>query len=261
MKKKKTFSIFLVIVLTAVLCVVVAERTHLNAGVVMDGGTNVQLSASPTDVASASQINTAVPTATPKPTEKLPDVDVNSWELVLVNQQHPIASTPKVAEVGKTGAYFDSRAVDALNDLIDACRSAGYSPHVNLAYVPYSAQEYYFNTKASQIADGGAVTKDDEDKASRIVAPAGQSEHETGLAVDITDQFYTPYTSETIDPDMLAWLVEHCAEYGFIQRYPSGKDNITGWKETYHFRYVGKDAAAYIMNNSLCLEEFLALYK
>jgi LAS superfamily LD-carboxypeptidase LdcB len=145
--------------------------------------------------------------------------------------------------------------------MISACKSAGYSPFINLAYVPYSAQEYYFSKKASEIAGSKTVTEDDETKASRIVARAGESEHQTGLAVDITDHFYTPYTSEDINSDMLAWLVEHCAEYGFIQRYPAGKENITGYREPYHFRYVGKDAAAFIADNDLCLEEFLAMYK
>ena len=53
----------------------------------------------------------------------------------------------------------------------------------------------------------------------------------------------------------------HCAEYGFIHRFPSGKEDVTGvMYEPWHFRYVGPEAAAYMMENSLCLEEFLALY-
>ena len=54
----------------------------------------------------------------------------------------------------------------------------------------------------------------------------------------------------------------HCAEYGFILRFPDGKEDITGiMYEPWHFRYVGEDAAKYIMENKLCLEEFVALYK
>ncbi len=59
---------------------------------------------------------------------------------------------------------------------------------------------------------------------------------------------------------VLLWLQEHCAEYGFIYRYPKEKQEITGWYEPWHFRYVGKDAATYIMENDLCLEEFIELY-
>lgn len=178
-----------------------------------------------------------------------------------MNKNHELGGTPKVAEVGKTGAYFDSRAVDALNKLISACKAAGYSPNINLAYVPVSAAEYYFDNEAQKIAGTAKVTEENKEKASRIVARPGQNEHQTGLAVDITDQYCLPYTNEKINSDMLSWLIGHCAEYGFIQRYPTGKENITGYRESYHFRYVGVDAATYIMDHDLCLEEFLALYK
>ena len=54
----------------------------------------------------------------------------------------------------------------------------------------------------------------------------------------------------------------HCAEYGFILRYPKDKEDVTGIiYEPWHFRYVGKEAAEYIMENGLCLEEFVELYK
>ena len=57
------------------------------------------------------------------------------------------------------------------------------------------------------------------------------------------------------------WLAEHCAEYGFILRFPADKTDVTGvMGESWHFRYVGPEAASYIMENGLCLEEFLALY-
>ena len=58
------------------------------------------------------------------------------------------------------------------------------------------------------------------------------------------------------------WMYAHCQDYGFILRYPADKQDITGvMYEPWHFRYVGKEAAAYIMGNGLCLEEFLDLYK
>lgn len=256
MGKGRTFSIFAVIVLAAALCLVVGGRARLGTKVVIDGGTNVRATAQPEGTAGL-----AVPSSAPSAGPALPQIDTTSWELVLVNKNNSVKGTPKVSVIGKTGAYFDTRALDALNQMTSACRAAGYSPHINLAYVPYSAEEYYYNKKASQLSQSGTVTDDDRAKAARTVAPPGQSEHETGLAVDITDQYCIPYTSETISPNMLSWLVKHCAEYGFIQRYPAGKDNITGYRETYHFRYVGRDAAAYIMDNGLCLEEFLALYK
>ena len=57
-------------------------------------------------------------------------------------------------------------------------------------------------------------------------------------------------------------MLQHCAEYGFILRYPADKQEITGvMYEPWHFRYVGEEAAQYIMEHGICLEEFLALYQ
>lgn len=62
--------------------------------------------------------------------------------------------------------------------------------------------------------------------------------------------------------DLSKWMAAHCAEYGFILRYPKDKTDTTGvMYEPWHFRYVGKEAAAYIMSKGLTFEEFVALYK
>ena len=65
------------------------------------------------------------------------------------------------------------------------------------------------------------------------------------------------------DTELLVWLKEHCTEYGFIFRYPEGKEEFYGLKCRHpaHFRYVGKEAAEYITENGLCLEEFLMMYE
>jgi len=61
---------------------------------------------------------------------------------------------------------------------------------------------------------------------------------------------------------LFQWMSAHCHEYGFIVRYPEDKQDITGIiYEPWHFRYVGIEAATYIMENGLCFEEFLALYE
>ena len=116
MRTAKAISIFAIILLSAVLFAVVGARMKQTATVVIDGGAAAPASA--TDTA-ASQTNVVRPTATPQPTQSLPDVDPDSWELLLVNKNNEIKTAPQVAEIGKTGAYFDSRAVDALNDFIE----------------------------------------------------------------------------------------------------------------------------------------------
>ena len=98
--------------------------------------------------------------------------------------------------------------------------------------------------------------------AARIVTRPGTSEHQLGLCADITDKFYEVKTRDLEKTALFQWMYAHCQEYGFILRYPADKESVTGvMYEPWHFRYVGKEAAAYIMENNLCLEEFLDLYK
>ena len=97
--------------------------------------------------------------------------------------------------------------------------------------------------------------------ARKIVAYPGTSEHQLGLAVDIVDSSSTVLDADMLeDMPLLQWLSQHCHEYGFILRYPKDKEDVTGWYEPWHFRYVGIDAAKYIMEKGICLEEFIQLY-
>ena len=96
----------------------------------------------------------------------------------------------------------------------------------------------------------------------RQVMPAGYSEHETGLALDIlvSGNSNMDNTQEVFPGNQ--WLRAHCAEYGFILRYPKEKEEITGIDyEPWHFRYVGKEAARYLTKYDLTLEEFLKIFE
>ena len=89
--------------------------------------------------------------------------------------------------------------------------------------------------------------------ADTYSARAGHSEHQTGLAFDLNSlEESFGETREGI------WLREHCWEYGFIIRYPKGKESITGYMyEPWHVRYLGKSAAKSVFESGLCLEEYL----
>ena len=192
----------------------------------------------------------------------LPDIDIKSWEYVLANKANTYDLLPQVSSIqGESDRYFDSRAVDSLNQMLSDMRAAGYSFHVNLAYVPYSYQELMYEKKVKELAGDEEVSEKFENQAERIVPRAGQSDHQTALSVDITDGYFTPYTNEELSTEKYVWLRDHCAQYGFIQRYPDGKQGITGYRQNYTYRYVGKTAAEYILKNKLCLEEFIQLYK
>ena len=98
------------------------------------------------------------------------------------------------------------------------------------------------------------------EEAKKITMFPGSSEHQLGLAVDIYDRHYQKLVYENMNHDFYDWLDEHCAEYGFIKRYPTRKVLLTGWDEPWHYRYVGKEAAQFIMENGICFEEFYAHY-
>ncbi len=91
------------------------------------------------------------------------------------------------------------------------------------------------------------------------MARPGTSEHQTGLAVDIVDTSYQLLDEAQEGTAVQKWLMTHCAEYGFILRYPTEKSDLTGVNyEPWHYRYVGEAAAREIMERGLCLEEYAA---
>ena len=92
--------------------------------------------------------------------------------------------------------------------------------------------------------------------ADKIAARPGYSEHQTGLSLDIFS-LEEPSQATFKDSKAYAWLKDNAHNYGFIVRYPDGKENITGFKfEPWHYRYVGKEAAKYIYENQITFEEY-----
>ena len=208
-------------------------------------------------------VSTPEPTATPEPTPALPDVDLTSWEFTVANYKQPLGQSfaPDVTET-ENGQYFDTRAVDALEAFLEGAREAGFEVYLSAAYRPYSTQAYLFYGRASQIAWGGTVEyAEAEEMAKEYVAYPGTSDHQTGLAADILDKAYDTTPENFGETALGQWLCKHCADYGFILRYPEGKKEITDFDyEPWHFRYVGEPAARYIMDEGITLEEFIDLY-
>ena len=184
---------------------------------------------------------------------RLPDIDPESWELILANPTHSISDYhPKTAPF--EDVELDERIIPDMEAFVEAARSQGLEVVMNSGYRSYEEQQWLFDNKVQQY-DG------DEETAATIVARPGTSEHQTGLAADITDGWYEFKNESLEDTDLYQWMSTHCQDYGFIVRFPKGKEDVTGIiYEPWHFRYVGKEAAAYIMEHQLTLEEFLASY-
>ena len=216
------------------------------------------LSPSPAPVQTQEPTPDPTPEPTPEPTPYRPDIDYDSWEVRLVNTDNLLEGTyePELAMI-ENGLYFDARASEALTGFIAAAREAGMSVYLASAYRSYATQEVLFARKLNEFKYSGYADDAAEAAAKRIVTYPGASEHQLGLAADITDRYYTAMGESISETETAKWLLAHCAEHGFILRYPKDKQEITGIMfEPWHFRYVGKTAAEFIMQENLCLEEF-----
>ena len=186
--------------------------------------------------------------------------DTDSWELLLVNADHPLPEdfqTPELTAL-RGGHAIDSRAYPALQQMMDDCRAAGLEPTICSSYRTRDKQEELFEKKLDTLLQQGYSPEEAESESARWVARPGTSEHETALAVDIVDKEYQILDQQQEQTPVQQWLMTHCAEYGFILRYPTDKSDLTGiGYEPWHYRYVGEDAAKAIMEQGICLEEYL----
>jgi D-alanyl-D-alanine carboxypeptidase len=192
-----------------------------------------------------------------------PESDIDSWEYTLVNHWNSIGEYSPTLAAMENGQYFDERAADSLNTFIAAARAQGLNVYLSSTYRTYADQAANFQRKLNQGYDAAT--------AWTIVALPGTSEHQLGLAADITDRYYELKDSSLENTALFQWMSQNCQDYGFIVRYPKSKsgtstydapESITGCiYEPWHFRYVGVEVAKYIMENGLCLEEFVQLYR
>ena len=269
--RKKTLWIITMAFLCLVLYTIVISRMNRQTNVIFGGVDGAYVSSD-----SVTFTDPNATEETPVPTENIwPDIDITLDIYSIVNNDNLLSSAyePEVTKIGITRyMLFRTDHVAELDAMLDAMIEAGFTPYVAVAYRTYSYQSQMFNTKASQIAyemaGGKTVDYDDPsgiyqeavEEAKKITMMPGASEHQLGLAVDLLDRERSRYVYEDMDQDFFAWLDEHCWEYGFIKRYPTRKLLLTGWDEPWHYRYVGKEAAKFIMEQGICLEEFYAHY-
>jgi D-alanyl-D-alanine carboxypeptidase len=142
-----------------------------------------------------------------------------------------------------------SEAAKALENLFDGAEKDGIYLAGVSAYRSHKTQTALFNRY---------VERDGEEKAKTYSAVPGHSEHETGLAIDVSGSDGKCAAEDCFgDTKEADWLANHASEYGFIIRYPEGKDSITGYKyEPWHIRYVGVDIASEIADRGITLEEY-----
>ena len=218
----------------------------------------------PTEAPVETPAPTEAPVETPEPVEQksdLPNIDINSWEFMLVNAEHPLPSDyapPEVVLVSDSQCPLDSRIKDAILAMKADAEAQGLTVFLSSGYRSYSDQAANF----VRVCNNNGVSDGKDANGFYITMPAGCSEHQTGICCDITDHYYEIKNRSIENTAMFQYMVQHCHEFGFILRFPDGKESITGvMYEPFHFRYVGVEAATYIMSHGLTLEEFIALYQ
>lgn len=180
--------------------------------------------------------------------------------LVLVNKSNPIdsgfvntISLTEAETVYEEGVLVENTALTAYQELKEVLLDEGIEIGIDSAYRSVEKQEEIMKEFTEEYG---------EEYAKATVAEPGTSEHHTGLAIDIVPRIDGEWVVENEDmmkeTKVFAAIHEKLAEYGFIVRYPDGKESITGYSyEPWHLRYVGVDAAKEITDAGITLEEYL----
>ncbi len=220
---------------------------------IQTGGTG--LTASP-----AASIST--PESTPLPSSSGPDQNAQLADplLVLVNADTPLPEDWQVdlVNIGSDSQeQIDARAYDDLYAMTEAARLDGIWFWVTSAYRSVELQQEILDRKIEENMGQGMTREEAEADALHTIQKPGYSEHHTGLVVDFNDA-----SDDFEATEDYAWLSQHAADYGFVQRYRRDKVDLTGIdNESWHYRYVGKEHAREMERLDMCLEEYVAYLK
>ncbi|MCZ2260403.1 M15 family metallopeptidase [Sporosarcina sp. G11-34] len=166
-------------------------------------------------------------------------------DILLANKRYPLPSSFAPGESKEAREHFNKMAAESL--------LSGYEL---TAFSTYRSFEYQTNLYQRYVNDDG------REKADEYSARPGYSEHQTGLAFDIGEagQNQIWLTREFGESEAGKWLAANAHRFGFIMRYPEGKEEITGYMyESWHFRYVGVEIAEEIYKQGITLEEYLKI--
>lgn len=177
---------------------------------------------------------------------------------VLVNKSNKLNKDYEPSDLIKLPLKYSNenkflRKEAAINfyKLCDEAKKLGYEIIIVSAYRSYKYQKDLYNEYKKNY---------DKDYLDSCCSKPGYSEHQTGLAIDVS-KFGDTYEN-FINTLEFKWMQRNSYKYGFILRYPKGKEKITGFKyEPWHFRYVGTKVAKIIYENNLTLEEYHKKYK
>lgn len=183
----------------------------------------------------------------------------DDWRLLLANRNNIVKNyAPKVKQFDRRYCqndvkyYFDERAFDDAMNMINAALDDGIKLIILSSYRTYERQQTLYNNKVNYYLNKGYSASSAKTHAATVVAVPGTSDHNLGLAIDFN---YLEQKDE--NSKELKWLRANAERFGFVMRYPKGKENVTGViYEPWHYRYVGTENAERMNELNMCLEEY-----
>lgn len=184
--------------------------------------------------------------------------DSENWSIAIINTKYPLPDSyaPTLSNaIDGSNIQLDSRVSEHYSQMYAVAKQAGCVLTPYSGYHTYTLQENTYKRKVNYYVNQGMSDEEAAAKAQQQVLPAGCSEHNAGLSMDIVSA-----SSDFVNTKEYKWLCENAQNYGFILRYPEDKTSITGVNfEPWHWRYVGEKAAKEMKENNQCLEEYLGL--
>jgi D-alanyl-D-alanine carboxypeptidase len=178
--------------------------------------------------------------------------------IILVNKENPIPSTFEV-NIKDIGEYkIDETALSSAEKMIEDAKSQNINLEITSAYRSTEYQQKLYDKSIQSFISQGYSSEEAEELTLEYIAKPGTSEHHTGMALDIVTSSYKELDEGFAETDAAKWLMANSYKYGFILRYPKGKEEITKIQfEPWHYRYVGSSHAKPIFEGDLCLEEYI----
>lgn len=184
--------------------------------------------------------------------------DGDNWELTLVKLQYRLPEDYKPtlqAAVEGSSVQLDARVAPFYAEMYAAAKADGCTLTPYSGYRTFARQQENFDRKVAYYVSQGLSEAEATAQTQTRILPAGASEHNMGFAMDIVSA-----SADFISTKEFSWLSAHAHEYGFILRYPENKTEITGvMYEPWHWRFVGKEAAAEMQKSGQCLEEYFGV--
>ncbi len=181
-------------------------------------------------------------------------------KLLLINKDNSLPENykPLLKELGN-GCFLETNTAIAMKKMLYTANACGIRLRVFSAYRSISYQKGLFDESVESNMKSGMSHVEAYEKTAMSIAPPGQSEHNAGVAADITSVCWEGEITEEFDktPEF-SWLYNNAHCFGFILRYPKDKTDITGYiYEPWHYRYVGEAHAKCIKKMNITLEEYL----